>query len=164
MNRIIKLGSLVNDTVTGLTGMVTHLQVEMNGNRYMLFQPRGLNPETGQPVKVIWGVESRFVGGEMVDEPELPFDVLGTEVQDLASGFEGTATGLCLHITGCVHITVQPKGVLAATGGPVDSVEFDIRRLVGPAIKKLSEKQRDADQRRKPSPVAVTRYQPRMPK
>ncbi|MEY2512023.1 MAG: hypothetical protein QOE26_2786 [Verrucomicrobiota bacterium] len=161
---MIKLGSIVKDTASGLTGMLTHLQVEMNGNRYMLFQPHGLNPQTGQPVKVMWGVETRFQGGERVEEPKLPLEVLGTEVEDLASGFKGIATGCCLHITGCVHITVQPQGKLTETGGAVDPVEFDMRRLAGPAIKAMSEKARERDQQRKPSPGRVTRYQPLPPR
>ena len=157
---MIKLGSQVNETATGLPGMVTHLQIEMNQQRYLLFQPRGLNPETGKPVKSMWVVESRVTGGEIVDEPNLPTQVLGTEVEDTASGYCGVATAICLHISGCVHVTVQPKGKLEKTGAAVEACDFDIRRPKGDAIKPMTETERAADQAQKPSPEIVERYQP----
>ena len=157
---MIKLGSQVSETATGLPGMVTHLQIEMNQQRYLLFQPRGLNPETGMPVKSMWVVESRVTGGEIVDEPNLPVQVLGTEVEDTASGYCGVATAICLHISGCVHVTVQPKGKLEKTGAVVEACDFDIRRLKGDASKPMTETERAADQAQKPSPEIVERYQP----
>lgn len=141
--------------------MVTHLQIEMNGQRYLNFQPRGLNPETGLPMKRMWVVETRISGGEIVDEPNLPINVLGTEVEDEASGFKGTATAIQLHISGCVHVSVQPSGKLPKTGETIDACDFDIRRLKGDAIPKMSEPQRDKDQAEKPSPANSERYQPR---
>jgi hypothetical protein len=107
-NIMIKLGSKVTDIATGLKGMVTNLQIEMDGQRFVRFQPRSLNPETGEPVKGMWVVEARLKGGEIVEEPELPRGVLGTEVEDEATGFCGIATSICLHISGCVHVSVQP--------------------------------------------------------
>lgn len=160
---MIALGSIVTDKVTGLTGMVTHLQVDMAGQRHMLFQPRGLNPKTGQPVKRHWLVESRLKGGKQVEEPKLPIEALGTEVEDLASGFKGTAVSLQLHISGCVHLEVQPKGMLKEDGAAVETVDFDIRRLKGKAIPKMTEEQREVEQKAKPSPVDVKCYRPAMP-
>jgi hypothetical protein len=156
---IIKLRSLVADTTTRLVGMVTHYQVEMNGNAYYRFQPKGLNPETGTPVDGLWLVENRLDGGKRVDV-ELPMQVLGTEVEDLASGFKGTAIALVLHTTGCVHVQVQPKGTLPKTGAPIAAQDFDIRRLKGNAIPVLTEEEEDADIKRRPSPSPVTAYRP----
>jgi len=157
---MIKLGSVVTESATGLTGMVTHLQIEMDRQRYVLFQPRGLNPETGKPVNSMWVVESRLSGGQMIPEPDLPVGVLGTDVEDSASGFAGVATSIVLHISGCVHVCVQPKGKLEKTGAAVEAHDFDIRRLTGPAIKVMSDSEREVDQREKPSPGPVDRYQP----
>lgn len=158
---MIKLGSIVTDKVTGIQGMATHLHIEMNGQRFYNFQPRGLHPETGEPVARLWVVEERLVGGEAVPEPDLPLTVLGTEVEDVASGFMGTAINLCLHINGCVHVDVQPKGVLGKTGAPGKAVEFDIRRLKGSAVPVLTDAQLDADKKTRPSPDCVTRFSPR---
>jgi hypothetical protein len=159
---MIKLGSQVTETATGLPGMVTQMQVEMNQQRYYLFQPRGLNPEDGTPVKRFWCVETRISGGEIIPDVKMPVEVLGTEVEDTASGFAGVATAICLHISGCVHVTVQPKGKLAKTNAAVEAHDFDIRRLKGDAIKPMTETERQADQTAKPSPENITRYQPRM--
>ncbi len=158
---MIKLGSNATETATGLEGMVTHMQIEQGGETFYLFQPRGLNPETGAPVEKMWVVESRLSGVEKTATPKLPTGVLGTEAEDMASGFKGKVTSICLHISGCVHVSVQPPGKLAKTGAPVQSCDFDIRRLRGPAIPVLTEDEREADQQRKPSPGEVTRYQPR---
>jgi hypothetical protein len=161
--KIIKLGTKTRDKATGLKGMLTHYQVEMDHRAFYLFQPEGLNPEDGQPVKRLWLVPERLVDQVATQEVELPLAVLGTEVRDAASGFEGTAIALCLHISGCVHVGVQPKGALRKTGGAVDNCDFDIRRLEGKAIKKITEAQRDTDQKQKPSPSSVPACGPRMP-
>jgi len=148
---MFKLGTLVKDSATGLKGMLTHLQVEMDGLMHYLFQPKGLNPENGHPVPKLWLVDSRIENGELT-HVQLPTEVLGTEVEDIASGFKGTAISLVLHVSGCVHVNVQPKGVLAKTGGPIEPMDFDIRRLKGNRIPKLTEEAREKDQKKKPSP------------
>lgn len=158
------LGSIVTDSATGNVGMVTHMQVEIGGARWYAFQPRGLNPETGSPVDSCWVVAERLVGGEDEPEPPMPLNVLGTMVTDEASGFTGIATGICLHISGCVHVSVQPRGKLAKTGAAPKSESFDIRRLVGPAIKPMTKQERAADQLVRPSPIAITPYSPAMPR
>jgi len=152
---MIKLGSIVTDTPTGLTGMATLLQIEMDGSRALHLQPRGLNPETGKPVDGFWVVESRLKGGDIVDEPDLPLDLLGTEVEDLASGYKGTAISIMLHLSGCVHVNVQAKGSLSKTGEAIHTANFDIRRLKGKAIKTMSEKEKEQDKKDKPSPMDV---------
>lgn len=155
-----QLGIMCTDTVTGLKGMLTHFHVELNGARFYNFQPHGLNPKTGQPQEMLWIVEGRVSGGQDVDEPDLPVNVLGTQVQDKASGFSGTATALTLHINGCVHIIVQPKGRLAETGDTIKQHEFDIRRLVGDAIKALTEDEYQKDIVKRPSPAAMMPFSP----
>jgi|SRR5882724_4374844 len=159
---MIKLGSKVTDVVTGLSGMITQLQIEMNQNKYYLFQPRGLNPKDGSPVKRFWCVETRLQGGEIIPEPELPLEVLGTEVEDSASGFAGIASALCLHINGCVDVTVQPQGKLKETGEVVAAHDFDTRRLIGKAIKSMTSQEKEVSQKRNPSPENFTRYEPKI--
>jgi hypothetical protein len=159
---IVKLGTKVKDSATGLAGMLTHFQVEMDERGWYRFQPAGLNPEDGQPVKAMWIVPER------VNKPadtfvELPLEVLGTQVIDRASGFKGQAINVVLHISGCVHVGVQPNGVLDKTRAPIDSCDFDIRRLAGDAIQRMTDEERAADQKAKPSPGPMDKCGPRDP-
>lgn len=157
---MIRLGSLARETATGLDGMVTHFQIDMDGARHYVFQPRGLSPETGKPLKVLWVNIARLEKIEWVPQPPLPVEVLGTQVEDLASGFKGMAISLLLHLNGCIHIGVQPAGQLEKTNAPIDVCDFDIRRLTGEAIVDLMNQQRYVDQLQKPGPCDVERYQP----
>ncbi len=160
---MIRLGSEVIDVVTKQRGMVTHLNIDMSGQENFIFQPRGLSPETGQPVKRHWVPENRLEGGERIPKPDLPLSVLGTEVEDCASGFKGTAIGITLHISGCVHIDVQPATIIDKTGAVAEPMDFDIRRLKGKALKKLTDKERDASQKAHPSPSGDGAYRRKMP-
>lgn len=153
-----ELGSIVTDRPTGLDGMVTRLQVEMNGNEYLLFQPRGLSPKTGLPVADIWLVEERLTGPR-IKTPDLPTHVLGTEVEDIASGFKGMAVSLMYYINGCVHINVQAKG-LQDTGAPIELCNFDIRRLKGEFIPQMTKEEQALDQTENPSPAGDGCYSP----
>src|SRR5438132_538386 len=85
--------------------------------------------------RTCWLVGERVERGVMVEDPYLALDVLGTEVEDEASGFKGKAVASVLHINGCLHIDVQPSGILEETGTRIEPQNFDIRRLKGKAIK-----------------------------
>lgn len=159
MKLMFKLGTIVTDTATGLQGMLTHLLIEQGGSNHYSFQPRGLNPETGAPVKKIWLSPERIEKGVPVEVPiTIPMAALGTEAEDTASGFKGTVVGICLHLTGCFHVTLQPKGKLDKTGNPIEPMDFDIRRIKGPFIPVFSEEQVAVDQQRKPSPGGFEPY------
>jgi hypothetical protein len=158
---MLKLGVQVTEKSTGLTGMLIHMQVQTNNNRFYNFQPRGLNPETGQPLKRRWCPSDRFEGGVEIPEKELPLEVLGTHVEDVASGFNGTATALTLHINGCVHVTIQPAGTQPKNGEIICENEFDIRLLKGDAIKPLTADERSASEKEKPSPIESGSCSPR---
>lgn len=152
---------MITDSATGLSGMLTHFQAELGGNRYYNFQPSGLNPEDGQPVKRLWLTEDRMTNAPTAKMVDLPLEVLGTEVADAASGFRGKATSVTLHSSGCVHVHVQPEGRLAKTGAAIESCDFDIRRLSGPAIPQLTEEQIERSEKKNPSPSATERAGPR---
>jgi hypothetical protein len=157
---MIKLGSNVTDAATGIEGMVTHLQIEMDLSEYYQFQPKGLNPKSGQPVDRMWLVEKRLEGGEIVEDVELPTQVLGTIVEDTASGFLGMAVSLVYHINGCVHFNVQAKG-LQDTGAPIETCNFDIRRLKGEAIEPMTVEEQKVDEKKRPSPAGDSCYRPK---
>lgn len=154
--KILKLGQIVTDGVTQTQGMLTHLCVNMEKHCSYIFQPKGLNPETLQPVEIILIEASRVVGGEEIDV-DLPVEVLGSEAEDLASGFKGTIIELIYHINGCIHVDIKPVGILPKTGATIASANFDIRRLKGPKIKPLTDKKLKKSIIKKPSPVSFVK-------
>ena len=157
---MLKLGTEVTDITAGQVGMLTHMQVEMNLNEYYNFQPRGLNPKTGEPVDVRWLVDSSIEGGVEVIPPYLPLELLGSQVTDNASGFAGTVVSLRLHINGCVHASVQSSQILETGTVPL-SVDFDIRRLSGEKIPVLTDEALETSQSINPSPMKTSTYRPR---
>lgn len=159
---IIKLGSNCHDPVTGLDGAVTHLQIEMNHHIWYCFQPRGLDRETLQPIKRMWVADGRLTGGKLIDTPDLPVEALNTVAEDTASGFSGTAVAMTMHIDGCVHLQLQPPGVIEKTGAPIDPADFNILRLTGPGIPVLTEAEKDESRASKPSPGPDERHAPSM--
>lgn len=156
---MIELGSYVTDEATGLEGMVVNLQIEMDLSEFYCFQPRGLNPKTSQPVDSMWLVEKRLSGGKRIASPELPTHVLGTLVEDEASGFKGIAVSMVYHINGCVHFNVQAKG-LQDTGAPIQTCNFDIRRLRGEAIISMTKEEQKKSEVKNPSPASNGNYVP----
>lgn len=158
-----KLGTVITDKVTGLKGMLTQFDHRLGGQQYYLLQPRALNPEDGEPVRQIWVDEPRVDGGVDVSLPDYwPLDILGSQVEDEANGYNGMAISICVHISGCIHVNVQSKGQ-QKNGAAVDACNFDIRRLTGPAIKKLSEPEREQSQKEKPSPGEMENFTPAIP-
>lgn len=147
---ILKLGQMVTDNVTGIKGMLTMYSEDMDNNVLYLFQPSKLNPETKEPVDRYWLSKSRVDAEDY--KVELPLHILGTVVEDKATGFKGVAISIYYHISGCVHIEVKPKGLLENTGQSIKALEFDLRRLKGEAIVELSEAELEESKVKKPSP------------
>jgi hypothetical protein len=150
---MLKLGTEVKDRASGLKGMLTHMVVAGDGSTTYLFQPKGLT-ENGGPVDKFFLDESRIEGGVEVEEPYLYRDILGTQVEDMASGYKGTAIELTLHVNGCVHIGVQAAGK-AKNGGRVLAYDFDVKQLKGKAIKPLSEAELVKEKKERPSPIEM---------
>ena len=159
---MIELGSVVEDIATGIEGMVVNLQIEMDHTEYLRFQPRGLNPKTGHPVDSMWLVEARLKGGNRIPMPELPLHVLGTIVTDNASGFTGMAVNMVLYLNGCFHFNVQAKGQ-QDSGAPIETCNFDIRRLSGEAIVPLTKEEQTVSEKKNPSPIGACGYKPAAP-
>lgn len=150
---IYELGTMVTDKATKLKGMLTHLRIHTGRECVYLFQPHGLNPETGHPLKTLMVSGDRIGGGKQVDDSFIPYDVLGTEVEDTASGFKGTAVSLTVHLSGCVHVTIQPAAKVKRTNEAVEELDIDIRRCKGPKVPKLTKAERKRDESDKPSPA-----------
>ena len=158
---IVKLGSMVGDFVSRTEGMLTHALLDLEMNIKYIYQPRGLNPETQQPVDRIWLERARIVGDIEEVEVELPVEVLGSKGTDIASGFKGTIVGIAYHINGCVHLEIKPKGVLKKTGATIDTYDVDIRRVKGPAITALTEIQLNESIAERPSPMGMLKSNPK---
>jgi hypothetical protein len=148
---IKKLGVTVTDNASSIKGILTIFSLDMGGGKLYGFQPAGLNPSTKEPISQFWLSENRISDSEMVDI-DIPVHVLGSQVEDSTTKFKGMAIQLYYHLNGCVHIEVKPKGIIKETGESIKAVEFDIRRLKGIMIKKLSEKELVVSRKEKPSP------------
>jgi len=122
------LGDMVRDTVSDTEGMLTHLIIDMDKSERYIFQPKGLNPKTMQPVERISIDKARVIGGT-INEIDVPIHLLGTEAEDIATEFKGTVIGIIVHINGCIHVDIKPKGTLKDTGDTIAAHEFDIRRI-----------------------------------
>lgn len=148
---MLKLGTMVTDKVTEIKGMLIMYNVDMTGNINYLFQPAGLNPEDYQPLDSFWIGESRIQKG-VNTQVKLPLEVLGSAVEDTASGFKGTAISLSYHLNGCIHVDVKAKGTIKKTGETIKPCNLDIRRLKGKMIKPLTEKELEQSKVDAPSP------------
>jgi hypothetical protein len=151
---VISLGSTCTDKATGLNGILTHWYFNTSAEIAYLFQPNGLNPETGQPIeKIQLEIDRLEFDPQQMEEVEVPDEILLTQVTDKGSGFTGMAIGFIRHINGCFHVMIQPKGTLNKTGSPVKRADFDLRLCDGEAIKKLSAEERKKSEQRNPSPT-----------
>jgi len=150
---LLKLGTMVTDKDTELTGMLTHYQSDGESLFYYLFQPKGLNKETGEPIKSMWVREGQIMGAKevMVD---LPLEMIGTACTDKASGFKGVVKWVDLHINGCIHASLLSKAT-TKTGELVPQQDFDIRRLKGSKVPKFTEPDLAKSIKDRPSPAGM---------
>jgi hypothetical protein len=149
--KTLELGTMVRDSISNTEGMLTHLMIQIGETREYIYQPRGLNPKTGAPVKRIAIAEERIQGANTV-EIDAPLDVLCSHAEDIASGFNGKVISLIYHINGCLHVEIKPEGVLPTSGDTIDAQEFDIRRVKGEKITPLNADQLKKSIAKIPSP------------
>ncbi len=152
--QLLKLGSKNIDRATGLPGVITHAFIDMDEQVRYLFQPGGLNSDSGAPVHGIIIVGQRFKDQKPLVDVDVPLDVLGTHVEHQTNDFNGMAIGIVVHVDGCVHVHVQPAGT-TKKNEPIEPQDFSIRLLKGKAIKKMTEKELATDRAEKPSPAPV---------
>ncbi len=155
---MFKLGKLVKDKASGLGGCLTHMYIQGVENSHITlynFQPASLD-EDGVPAKRTWITPDRIEGEECPD-PDIDLSVLGSQAEDVITGFKGTVTTIIFHLNGCVHLELQPKGHNKKTGQINTAAEFDIRVLSGPKIPKMTEKEKEVSQVKNPSPIGYER-------
>jgi hypothetical protein len=156
--RFIKLGTRATDSATKIKGTLTHALVLPEGRILYQLQPKGLDDETKQPLRSILMPLERVKEGLKDDDfhtIDVPLDILGSEVEDVPSTFKGTAVSLVYFINGCFHVEIQPAGI--AKGAPIATQDFDVRRLKGKNIPKLTEEKKAESQVKKPGPCPVLR-------
>ena len=152
--KVLKLGTECTDHATGTVGTLTHWICNLSKSPVYIFQPKGLNPKTGLPVPMINMESERLeVQDEDWEEIDFPIEILGTEVTDKPSGFTGSAVGFIRDINGCFHVYIQPSKVLKETNSLVDRQDFDLRQCTGPAIKKMTDEEKDKSKKYTPSPA-----------
>lgn len=149
--KLLTLGEKVYDKATDQNGILTLCLINMDHKIQYAFQPARLNETTGKPVKTYW-VSKAQIEGYTETETELPLNVLGTSVRDKATGYEGTATEMMIHINGCVHFYVQSPKIMAESGETAEAIELDIRRLEGPEIQVMTKEELQESHKTKPSP------------
>lgn len=151
---VIKLGSPCRDKATGLKGAVTHWLYDMGHRIDYVFQPKGLNEETGQPVDIlVLEAERLEISPKCFELAEIDEDILGSQVTDEMTGFKGMAVGFVRHTHGCFHVQIQPKGRLPKSNDPVKKREFDLRFCTGKKIKKMKPDELEKSTKEKPSPT-----------
>ena len=157
---IHKLGSEITDLGTQVQGTITHFELNTDGHQYYLFQPKGSNPETGGPINRMYITKSRIKDRENVptEEREIHVDesVLMSQVTDLASGITGTCTGVMVHQDGCVHLVIQPPGLIKTTNCPKLPLDASILRCKGEKVPSFSEAAAAEVKTRTPSPAGFT--------
>lgn len=156
--RVPRLKTSCKDKATELEGSITHWGCDMSGHIRYLFQPRGLDNKTQQPLRSVSLEIERLEGIEKDDyeDFELPFDMLGTQVEDEASGFKGMAISFLCHPNGCLHVEVQPSGMLEDTGQAIRSGDFDMRQLSGKMVPKMTGEEEKESKKKKPSPAPAS--------
>lgn len=151
--RVYKLESIITEQETGLTGMLTHWWYNRDGSTRYVFQPRGINPKDHQPVDRIFINPATIPDDTPMEDFEVPDGLLGTTVTDRASTFSGIASAFVCHLDGCLHVRVQPPGIVEETKAPIQAMEFDMRRLDGDAIKPMTVEEKAESKKTTPSPA-----------
>ncbi len=157
--RVLKLGTKCQDIPTGLSGAVTHWIMDQSKKVEYLFQPRGLDDDHQPLERIFTEIERLKVTDKDFEIVEVPFEILGSIVEDEASGFKGVATKFVRHINGCFHVCIQPSGLVPKTKKPIKWGEFDLRGCTGKMIKKLSADELQKSQKENPSPGAAAGQQ-----
>jgi hypothetical protein len=156
LTRVLKLRTECVDDATGLTGTLTHWIYGMDGRIEYLFQPKGLDDD-GQPIKRLGVCKERLkVKDSDFEEVDIPVEILGSQVANKATGFNGTAVEFVRHLNGCFHVVIQPKGTLPGKKKPIDRCEFDLRECDGKKIKEMSEAELKKSTDERPSPTGNT--------
>lgn len=114
MTDTIKLGNKVKDVVSGFTGIVTARMTSLNGMvQYVVRPPQtkdkpDILPDAQffdyQQLKIMTGGLKDIISNIVQTDIEL-----GTQVEDIVTGFKGTAIAKMEFTNGCLQICIKPK-------------------------------------------------------
>lgn len=107
----LQLGVVARDLVTGLTGTASAKVEMLNGNVQWNIIPKGDGAEAKSGNCIDWHMLEVIDKGVSAKVPVPPSSdiMLGNEVEDLVTGFKGTATERTTFLNGCVYFHVTPK-------------------------------------------------------
>jgi len=125
-----KLGTVVVDLLSGLTGALNSKNEKLSGNIQFGIQPMGGGAVMPDTVWVDYQTLVIHDSGvsDRVPAPDNTVTVkLGEAVEDVVSGVKGVATDKVTFINGCVVFGVQPK--VDKDGKLPDTIYLDHKRL-----------------------------------
>lgn len=133
----IRLGMVVKDPASGLTGIVNMQAQLISGSVQYAIMPQG-DGKTIPETHFIDDFMLEYVGEGVSKRTPAP-DInarhrLGEELQDTITGFKGIAIERVTYLNGCVHYNLQPQqkkaGLLGRLfGEPPRSAIYDYKRL-----------------------------------
>jgi hypothetical protein len=133
----IKLGMIVRDPATGLTGVANMKSQLISGTVQIAIVPEG-DGKTMPDGHFIDDFMLEYVG-EGVSKKAPSEDsgarfTLGLELEDTISGFRGLAVERTTYLNGCVHYTLQSRErkksiILKLISEPARAQHFDYKRL-----------------------------------
>ena len=109
--KVINLGNIVEDVVTGLTGTASQILEHMNGTRQIAIQPKGDGKTIPGAVFIddyLINVTDVGVADRVPTIDKTDF-VMGQEVREIASGQVGSITSRVVYLNGCVHFGITTK-------------------------------------------------------
>lgn len=113
MKQEIRLGNLVTDVVTGITGTATQMIYKTNGCRQICIQPKG----DGNTVPEAYCIDDftiEYNGVGVADLIPAISDTnisIGQEVREIATRQVGVVVGKCIFLNGCINYEVHTKCV-----------------------------------------------------
>lgn len=133
----IKLGMIVRDPGTGLTGIASLKAELLSGSIQYAIQPEG-DGKTMPEAMFCDDFLLEYVGEGVSKKTPTPDEAatfrLGEELEDTVTGFKGYAIDRTTYLNGCVHYTLQPHkqklGFFAKLLGEAPrGTHFDFKRL-----------------------------------
>lgn len=160
MIKHLKLGVPVQDIATGIKGVLSLLRIQQDLRIDYLLQPSALSADDGLPLKQIWLVGERVKGGEFTARA-FPTAVLGADARDSVTGYRGVATAIYLYQSGCLHVELQPKGLIK--GNIIAPLDFYVGRIISKALEVKSDEEKEVEKEKRPSPGVFVNPTPRSP-
>lgn len=123
MSKLVDLGTYVENTVSGVKGIVVMRSEYFSGYTWLWVQPRAADDKLSEEPKTVGGDASEWkYVGDGLERPAVPkvaaqhFE-LGARVRDVFSGFSGIVNSRTEHINHCFTYEVQSEIPNKETGG-----------------------------------------------